>query len=270
MNARSLRFLAATVLWVAVSACATVPLTGRTQFSLVSPGTMLSMSRQQYGDFLKNNPLSDDQKSAAMVREVGGNIQKAVERYFTQQGMAGQLQNYAWEFNLIESDEVNAWCMPGGKIAVYTGILPVTKDHNGLAVVLGHEIGHAVAGHGSERMSQLLAVQMGGIALSAAIADRPQSTQQLWFAAFGLGSQVGVILPYSRLQEYEADRLGLVFMAMAGYDPDGAVAFWERLAAKKEGKGPPAFLSTHPTDEARIAKMKSILPEARRYYRERR
>jgi predicted Zn-dependent protease len=255
---------------MAVSACATVPLTGRTQISLVSPGNMLSMSQQQYGDFLKNNKLSDDQKSAAMVREVGGNIQKAVERYFTQQGMAGHLRSYAWEFNLIQSDEVNAWCMPGGKIAVYTGILPVTKNQNGLAVVLGHEIGHAVAGHGSERMSQLLMVQMGGVALATAIADRPQATQQLWLAAFGLGSQVGVLLPYSRLHEYEADRLGLIFMAMAGYDPDGAVAFWERLAAKKDGKGPPAFLSTHPTDEARIAKMKSVLPEARRYYSARR
>jgi predicted Zn-dependent protease len=261
--------LLAAILIMIVSACATVPVTGRTQLHLVSPGTMLSMSQQQYGEFLKKNERSTDQKATAMVTGVGQNLQKAVERYFTQQGMAGELRNYAWEFNLIKSDEVNAWCMPGGKIAVYTGILPVTRDEKGLAVVIGHEIGHAIAGHGAERMSQLLAVQMGGIALSAAVADRPQATQQLWFAAFGLGAQIGVILPYSRLHEYEADRLGLIFMAMAGYDPEQAVFFWERLAAQKQGKATPAFLSTHPTDAERIAKLKTLLPEARRYYRQR-
>lgn len=228
------------------------------------------MSQQQYGEFLKKNELSPDQKTAALVKEVGRNLQRAVERYFTQQRMAGELRNYDWEFNLVKSDEVNAWCMPGGKIAIYSGILPVTKDKNGLAVVIGHEIGHAVAGHGAERMSHLLVAQMGGLALSAAIADRPQATQQLWFAAFGLGTQIGFVLPYSRLHEYEADRLGLIFMAMAGYDPDQAISFWERLATQKQGHAPPAFLSTHPTDTARIEKIKAILPEARSYYPQRR
>jgi predicted Zn-dependent protease len=269
MNYFTIKRLAAVLLVLVLSACTTVPVTGRTQFNLVPAESMLSMSQQQYSEFIKKNKRSSDAQATAMVREVGGNIQRAVDRYFTQQGMTGELRNYAWEFNLIESNDVNAWCMPGGKIAVYTGILPVTKDKNGLAVVIGHEVGHAIAGHGAERMSHLLAVQMGGVALATAIASRPQATQQLWMTAFGLGAQVGFVLPYSRLQEYEADRLGLIFMAMAGYDPDHAISMWERLAALKQGKSPPAFLSTHPTDASRIEKIKSILPEARRYYLQR-
>jgi len=226
------------------------------------------MSLQQYDDFLKSHTLSTDTVSTAMVKNTGGRIQKAVERYFVEHGMRRELKNYAWEFNLIESKEVNAWCMPGGKVAVYTGILPVTKDENGLAVVMGHEIAHAVAGHGGERMSYLLAVQLGGLALAVAMTERPQASRNLWFAAFGLGAQVGLILPYSRIQEYEADRLGLVFMAMAGYEPRHAVTLWERMAAQKEGKkAPPVFLSTHPTDKARIEAIKRALPEAMRYYR---
>ena len=249
-------------------ACATVPVTGRRQLSLIPASTMLAMSQEQYGAFLKESRLSTDAKSTAMVQQVGENIQAAVERYFAEQGMARELKNYAWEFNLIESQEVNAWAMPGGKIAVYTGILPVTRDENGLAVVIGHEIGHVMAGHGAERMSHLLAVQMGGMALAAAMANRPEATQQLWYTAFGLGAQVGFVLPYSRLQEHEADRLGLIFMAMAGYDPQHALAFWERLAARKEGQAPPAFLSTHPTDAQRIQRIRDLMPEVQRYYRQ--
>jgi len=251
-----------------IMACSTVPITGRTQFSLVPPSSMLSMSLQQYDEFLKENPVSTDTASTALVKKVGGRIRQAVERYFVEHGMRDELKNYAWEFNLIESKEVNAWCMPGGKVAVYTGILPVTQDENGLAVVMGHEIAHAVAGHGGERMSHLLAVQLGGLALAVAMAEKPESSRNLWFAAFGLGAQVGFILPYSRVQEYEADRLGLIFMSMAGYEPRHAVTLWERMAAQKEGKGgPPAFLSTHPTDQARIESIKEALPEAMRYYR---
>lgn len=270
MNKILLRLLALAAVLVMVYACATVPLTGRKQLSLVPASTMLSMSRQQYGDFLKENELSADTEKTATVREVGENIQRAVERYYTQRGMSGELSTYDWEFSLIESEEVNAWAMPGGKIAVYTGILPVTEDENGLAVVIGHEIGHAVAGHGGERMSQLLMVQMGGMALTVALADRPRATQDLWITAFGLGAQIGVMLPYSRLQEHEADHLGLIFMAMAGYDPAHALSFWERLSAEKEGTAPPAFLSTHPTDTQRIRNIRSLLPEAYRYYEERR
>jgi predicted Zn-dependent protease len=251
-----------------IASCSTVPITGRTQLSLVPPSSMLSMSLQQYDQFLKSNTVSADKVSTAMVKDAGSRIQKAVETYFIEHGMRDELSNYAWEFNLIESKEVNAWCMPGGKVAVYTGILPVTKDENGLAVVMGHEIAHAVAGHGGERMSHLLAVQMGGLALAVAMAEKPESSRNLWFAAFGLGAQVGFILPYSRVQEYEADRLGLIFMAMAGYEPRHAVTLWERMAAQKEGKkAPPAFLSTHPADAARIASIRNAIPEAMRYYR---
>lgn len=268
MNNNLFRLLALAAVLVMLSACATVPVTGRKQLSLVPASTMLSMSREHYGHFLKESDLSTDAEKTAMVREVGENIQRAVERYYTQRGMARELSNYDWEFSLIESEDINAWAMPGGKIAVYTGILPVTKDENGLAVVIGHEIGHAVAGHGGERMSQLLMVQMGGMALAVAIADRPQATRELWMTAFGLGAQIGIILPYSRLQEHEADRLGLIFMAMAGYDPAHAIPFWERLSAEKEGTAPPAFLSTHPTDAQRIGNIRSLLPEAYRYYEE--
>ncbi len=251
-----------------LAACATVPVTGRTQLRFVSPRTMLSMSQQQYSQFLKENKLSSNTEAASMVRKVGTDIQRAVERYFTEEGLTDELDNYDWEFNLIESEEANAFCMPGGKIAVYEGILPITRDENGVAVVIGHEVGHAVAGHHAERMSHLLTVQLGGMGLAMAMADRPKATQQLWAIAFGLGAQVGFILPYSRLQEYEADRLGLIFMAMAGYDPEHAIDFWERLAASKKGSSPPAFLSTHPTDAQRIEHIKSLIPEARRYYEE--
>jgi len=253
---------------VLTASCSTVPITGRTQLSLVPPSNMLSMSLQQYDEFLKSHTISADMASTAMVKRAGERIRKAVERYFVEHGMRGELRNYAWEFNLIEDKEVNAWCMPGGKVAVYTGILPVTEDENGLAVVMGHEIAHAVAGHGGERMSHLLAVQLGGLALAVAMTEKPESSRNLWFTAFGLGAQVGFILPYSRIQEYEADRLGLIFMAMAGYEPRHAVALWERMAAQKDGKeAPPAFLSTHPTDAARIESIKRALPEAMRYYR---
>ena len=253
---------------VLIVSCSTVPITGRTQFILVPPSSMLSMSLQQYDEFLKSHTVSTDKTSTAMVKRAGSRIRKAVERYFIEHGRRGELKNYAWEFNLIEDKEVNAWCMPGGKVAVYTGILPVTKDENGLAVVMGHEIAHAVAGHGGERMTHLLAVQLGGLALAVAMAEKPEASRSMWFTAFGLGAQVGFILPYSRIQEYEADRLGLIFMAMAGYEPRHAVTLWERMAAQKKGKkAPPAFLSTHPTDAARIESIKRALPEAMRYYR---
>jgi predicted Zn-dependent protease len=157
--------------------------------------------------------------------------------------------------------------MPGGKVVVYTGILPITKDELGLATVMGHEIAHAVAKHGNERMSQALLTQMGGTALSVALQKNPAQTRELWMKAFGVGTEVGVLLPYSRLQESEADRLGLIFMAMAGHDPQSAVLFWERMAKKKGGQAPPELLSTHPSDETRIQKIKESLPEAMKYFR---
>jgi predicted Zn-dependent protease len=250
-----------------LSACSTVPITGRSQLNIIPSSTMLSMSFQQYDEFLKSHKLSNDQQQTQMVKQVGRRIQHAVERYFRENDMAEELQHYQWEFNLVESDDVNAWCMPGGKVVIYTGILPITQNDTGLAVVMSHEIAHAVAKHGNERMSQQLMVQMGGMALGQAMRDKPAKTQQLWMTAFGLGAQVGVLLPYSRTHETEADRLGLIFMAMAGYDPHAAVSFWERMAAEKGGAGPPEFLSTHPADQTRIRQIQGAIPEALQYYR---
>jgi len=247
--------------------CSTVPVTGRKQLALIPSSTMLSMSFQQYDAFLKTNKLSTNQEQTEMVKRVGLKIQKAVEQYMAEKNLSHALKDYRWEFNLVESPEVNAWCMPGGKVVVYSGILPITGDENGLAVVMGHEIAHAVARHGDERMSQGLIVQTGGMALSAALATKPETTRQLWMTAFGLGASVGVILPYSRLHENEADRLGLIFMAMAGYDPRMAVQFWERMSQQKKGSAPPEFLSTHPADDTRIQSIKAQIPEAMTYYR---
>jgi predicted Zn-dependent protease len=248
------------------SMCSTVPVTGRKQLSLVSSTEMQSMGSQQYNEFLKSHavvPAGDSR--AAMVKKVGRNIQSAVEQYFRQNNLA--LSGYSWEFNLIDNKEANAWCMPGGKVAVYTGILPITSNEVGLAVVMGHEIAHAVAAHGDERMSQGLLAQLGGAALSQALSEKPQETQQLWMTVFGVGVQLGALLPYGRLQESEADHLGLIFMAMAGYNPNEALIFWQRMAQQNKGQAPPEFMSTHPSDASRIANIRAQLPEAMQYYK---
>jgi len=250
-----------------LSACSTVPISGRRQLSLIPSGEINSMSFNSYKEFLASHKLSADTGKTQMVKNVGRNIQNAVEQYFSQNNMSSRLEGYAWEFNLVEDEAVNAWCMPGGKVVVFTGILSVTRDATGLAVVMGHEIAHAVANHGNERMSQGLMVQMGGTALSKALEDKPEETRNLFLTSFGLGTQVGVLLPYSRLHENESDHLGLIFMAMAGYDPRSAVDFWERMATQKSGGAPPEFLSTHPSDKTRIENIKSLLPEALRYYK---
>ncbi len=250
-----------------LASCSTVPITGRAQLNLIPDSTMNSMSFQQYGDFIKTNKISKDEKKTRMIKRVGEKIQKSVERFFAEKKMSEELEGYDWEFNLVESPEVNAWCMPGGKVVVYTGILPIAQGETGLAVVMGHEIAHAIAEHGNERMSQGLIAQMGGVALSTALAEEPEGTQKLWMTVFGVGAQYGVLLPYSRTQESEADRLGLVFMAMAGYDPNEAVGFWKRMAEKKDGKAPPEFMSTHPSDETRINKIKEAIPEAMKHYK---
>ncbi|MBN2467626.1 MAG: M48 family metallopeptidase [Deltaproteobacteria bacterium] len=246
--------------------CTTVPVTGRKQLDLIPSSTMLAMSFQQYDEFLKSNKLSTNRNQTQTVKTVGGKIKKAVEQYMAKNNLSDRLRDYKWEFNLVENDEVNAWCMPGGKVVVYTGILPITQGEGGLAVVMGHEIAHAIARHGDERMSQGLLAELGGMALSAALKEQPEKTRQLWMTAFGAGASVGVLLPYSRLHESEADHLGLIFMAMAGYDPRLAVDFWERMAAKKEGKAPPEFISTHPSDQTRITKIKAEIPAALEYY----
>jgi predicted Zn-dependent protease len=254
------RLLIVVFIFLLLSACSTVPVTGRSHLNLIPGSSMMSMSAQQYDTFLKENKLSQDQQQIAMVKRVGTRIQAAVERYFASSGLQDYLKNYNWEFNLVEDKQVNAWCMPGGKVVVYTGILPVAVDDAGLAVVLGHEIAHAIAEHGNERMSQGLIAQLGGTALSTALATKPEATRQLWMSVYGVGTQYGALLPYGRMQESEADHLGLVFMTMAGYDPNVAVSFWERMATQKGGQAPPEFLSTHPSDATRIANIKRLIP----------
>jgi predicted Zn-dependent protease len=249
-----------------LAACATVPITGRRQLSLISDSEMNAMSFTEYDKVLAESKLSKDATATAQVKRVGAKIQGAVEKYFQQQGQSQQLAGYEWEFSLIESDEANAWCMPGGKVAFYTGILPFTRDDTGLAVVMGHEVAHAIAHHGGERMSQQMALQLGGLALSEAVSSKPEQTRNLWMGAFGLGAQVGVMLPFSRSHESEADRLGLIFMAMAGYNPQEAPKFWERMSANG-GAAPPEFLSTHPSDATRIRQLNEYMAEAQPYYK---
>lgn len=249
-----------------IAACATVPLTGRKQLSLIPDSQMNAMSFQQYEQVLAESTLSKDAAATAMIKRVGADIQGAVERYFQQTGQSHLLDGYQWAFNLIQSDQVNAWCMPGGKVAFYTGILPVCRDDTGVAVVMGHEVAHAIARHGSERMSQEMAVQMGGLALSEAVKSQPEQTRSLYMTAFAVGAQYGALLPYSRTHESEADHLGLIFMAMAGYDPREAPRFWERMSAGGGG-APPEFMSTHPSDATRIRQLNDWMPEALGYYK---
>jgi predicted Zn-dependent protease len=253
-----------------LSGCGTVPITGRRHLELIPDASMLSMSKEQYRGFLKSHKPSADKNQTQLVRHVGRKIQAAVEQYLTANNLSHELKYYEWEFNLVESQEVNAWAMPGGKVVVYTGILPVARNEQGLAVIMGHEIAHVVAAHGNERMSQGLIYQFGGMALSTALSNKPQQTRELWMRVYGAGAQYGVILPYSRLHESEADHLGLIFMAMAGYHPDAAVEFWQRMAQMKGGQAPPEFLSTHPSDERRIQNIRKLIPEAMRYYRKNR
>lgn len=250
-----------------LSACATVPLTQRKSLSLLPDSELLSLSFQQYADVLKKSKLSNDPAKVEVVKRVGERIARASEDFLRESKMESDIKNYKWEFNLIEDDKVvNAWCMPGGKVAVYTGILPFTQDETGLAVVMGHEVAHAMAKHGNERMSEALLVQLGGMGLSVALSQKPAQTQQIFLGVYGVTANVGFMLPYSRLHESESDRIGLVLMAKAGYDPREAIPFWERMNEKGGGR-PPEFLSTHPAPETRITKIKSHIPEAMKYYK---
>ena len=248
-----------------LSSCGSVPVTGRKQLNLVSNSDVLATSFQQYDQFMETAPKSTNAKQTALVEKVGRNIANAVEEYLKNNGMADQIADYKWEFNLVKSDDVNAFCMPGGKIVVYEGILPMTQDETGLAVVLGHEVAHAVAKHSNERMSQQVLTQYGSAALGAAVSSQSAMMQQVAGTAFGLGTQYGVLLPYSRKHELEADELGLIFMSMAGYNPEEAVDFWTRMS--QGGSSAPEFTSTHPSDQTRIDAIKKHLPEALKYYK---
>ncbi|MCH8902713.1 MAG: M48 family metallopeptidase [Bacteroidetes bacterium] len=252
---------------IGFSSCNRVPITGRKQLNLLPESMLMEMSLTSYREFLMENPVSTNQSKVRQVNRVGQNIATAVESFMSKdKKMAKRIEGYEWEFALVENELVNAWCMPGGKVVVYTGIMPIAKTDAGLAVIMGHEIAHAVARHGNERMSTGLLIQMGGIALSVALSEKPEETQNLFLAAYGLGSVIGIALPYSRSHESEADKLGMVFMAMAGYDPQEAINFWERMQDQGGGKVP-EFLSTHPSDQRRINDLKEFLPEALKYYK---
>jgi predicted Zn-dependent protease len=251
---RSRRLVPAAVLLLA--ACETVPYTGRSQLNLLPEGSELQMGRQAYAEVLRQSAINRDPVANGQLEGVGRRIAAATGR-----------TDFQWRFTLIESQEANAFCLPGGQVAVYTGILPITQDEAGLAVVLGHEISHAIAHHGAERISQSLLIQTGLAATQIALANRDPATMRQVTSLLGAGAAVGVMLPWSRAQESEADHLGLIFMAKAGYDPHAAVAFWQRMMQAAKGRRPPEFLSDHPSDETRVRQIEAWIPEAMGYYR---
>lgn len=246
-----------------VSACATNPITGKQTLNFVSNSELFPTSFQQYNTFLTENKVITGTADAKRVENVGMKIKAAAEKYLAYLGQSQYLKDYRWEYKLVENKEVNAWCMPGGKIVVYSGILPVTQDEAGLATVMGHEVSHALANHGAQRMSAAQLQQIGSAALDAATSNKSDATRQIFAQAYGVGSEVGVMLPFSRSNETEADKIGLTLMAIAGYNPDDAISFWTRMSAKSGASGTPEFMSTHPADATRIANLKSLIPEAK-------
>ena len=257
------------ILMLAVSllyGCATVPITGRRQLSLVSNEEVIPMSFVQYEQVLKESKLSGDQEQVAMVKGVGKRIQTAVEQYMKENNYETYLDGFQWDFNLIEEDVMNAWCMPGGKVAFYTGIMETCQDEKGIAVVMGHEVAHAIANHGRERMSSGLVANglLGGV--SVAMGQNPSMTNEILMQSIGAGTKLGM-LSFSRKHESEADKMGLIFMAMAGYDPAEAPKFWERMSANSSGSQQPEFMSTHPAHDTRISDLKAQIPEAMKYYK---
>ena len=266
---RSLTALACSTLLL-LSSCGSVPITGRRQLSLVPDGEILSASATQYKQFISKSQLSSNTTYNAKVTQVGRRLAAATNAYLKQNGYESMLSSLSWEFNVVDSKQVNAFCMPGGKIVVYTGLLnlvgngPHSDDE--LAAVMGHELSHALAKHANERISNQLLLQAGGQILGVAVSKRSQLLGGLINQAYGLGAQVGVMLPFGRKQEYEADKMGLVLMAMAGYDPRYAVNFWQKMSASKGGAQQNEFLSTHPSDANRIKEIQAYLPNALTYY----
>lgn len=261
MNKRCGGFLALALLLTVLIACSTAPVTGRRQLSLIDSGQEMQLGLTEFDKLKKQVPISKDPALNALLQKVGKRVAAAC---------GNDLPNAQWEFVVFESKEANAFCLPGGKVGIYTGILPITKTEAGLAVVVGHEVAHASAHHGAERMSQSMAAQIGGQLGGVALSASDPRVQALFATAYPIAVQVGALLPYSRLQESEADRIGLVYMARAGYDPKEAVGFWERFAAFNQqagGGGGPAFLRTHPVDSVRIEQIKKWLPEAQAQFR---
>lgn len=250
-----------------LSSCYTNPITGRRALSLVDESQMQQMADQQYVAFLsEHRPVGGASRDAEMVKRVGTRLAGAVQTYLTSVGQQQVIAGYKWEFNLVNDNQANAWCMPGGKVVVYSGLLPLTQNEAGLSIVMGHEIAHAVARHSSERMSQQLAIQAGSQTLGAILSTRPSQAANIFNMAVGIGGQLGT-LKFARDQESEADRMGLIFAALGGYNPSEAVPFWQRMAAASGNNKPPELLSTHPSDASRIANIKRLLPEAMKYYR---
>lgn len=251
----SKKYFSGMVLFLLVIACQTVQQTGRSQFIVVSESQEQQLGDEAYQETLKKSRLSTRSDWQAQLRRVGQRIAAAANK-----------PEYKWEFNVIQGKEINAFALPGGKVAFWEGIMPVAKDDSGVAVIMGHEVAHALARHGAERMSQEMGAQAIGQILALGVGKVSPGLHDDFLKLYGLGASVGVLLPWGRAQESEADRIGLTLMAKAGYDPATAVAFWERMS-KIGGDKPPEFLSTHPSDETRIAQIKAWLPEARSYYR---
>ncbi|MFC2061587.1 M48 family metallopeptidase [Elusimicrobiota bacterium] len=246
---------------VFLAGCATVPLTGRRQMNLIPSSQMSSMGASNYKSFLSQVKLSKDAKKVAMIKRAGRKTAAATEEFLRENGLESDLKYYDWEYNLIDDDKtINAWAMPGGKIAFYTGILKLAKTEDEVAVIMGHEIAHVIANHGNERMSQMLLVQFGGIALNKLLEQKPEETKKVFMSAFGMGAQMGVLLPFSRKHEYEADRIGLNLMYKAGYKPKAAVKFWRKMTELSKGS-PPEFLSTHPASSKRVEELEKYIPK---------
>lgn len=254
----ALTLLAASII---LSSCGSVALTGRKQLLLVSDQEVYQAGLTQYNEYIASSQLSSDTKNTAVVKNVGQKLAAATEQYLKANGLESELKNFAWEFNLVKDNQVNAFCMPGGKIVVYEGLLTVAQTEAELAVVIGHEIAHAVAKHSNERMSQQMMAQYGAAILSQALSQKSAAIQQTASTVFGLGAQYGLMLPYSRKHEYEADYMGIVFMELAGYDSTSSLDFWTKMSA--DGSGGSDFLSTHPSDTKRIAELKKRIPEAK-------
>ena len=244
-----------------MSSCGSVALTGRKQLLLVSDQEVYQAGLTQYNEYIASSQLSSDTKNTAIVKSVGQKLAAATEQYLKANGLESELKNFAWEINLVKDKQVNAFCMPGGKIVVYEGLLTVAQTEAELAVVIGHEIAHAVAKHSNERMSQQIMAQYGAAILSQALSQKSAAIQQTASTVFGLGAQVGLMLPYSRKHEYEADYMGIVFMELAGYDSTSSIDFWTKMSAGSSGGSD--FLSTHPSDTKRIAELQRRIPEAK-------
>lgn len=243
--------------------CSTVPITGRKRVNFVSDSQVLPASFDQYKNFINENKLSSDEVKSNQIKRVGKNISEAVDRFMRANGMEKEAETYEWEFNLVDDKTVNAWCLPGGKIVFYTGILPICANEDGVAAVMGHEVAHAFAKHGQERMSKGQIQQLGGLAVALGTSNKDPKTQQIWNLAYGIGSTAGM-LAYSRTHETEADKLGLVFMLMAGYNGNEAAEVWVRMSERAGKSNTPEFFSTHPSHERRIENLREYLPEAQR------